>query len=284
MSSQNNHKRGESRLHFCGVPGKPCDHPSGPGNNYYTVCEPGWSSLTYAQQLTTVNPATGVASVGAVRKSYEAHHLLCVSEVKKAIITTTEKDADFADLNSIVANTEWCINAKNNMLALPMWGHTIMWYCNDFSGVSSGNEAGLFQTLGSRLIRPPFKDWPQHNYGHTGRTVDTSYNKEVEVELAKVLDAVDKAADEHENKAIEALQGKLNSLSKKMRAALKSRGTRGFGGTHLAWQTGLQNPNSAWYEPFSMAQTPTPMTFPASNTGDGMARKLVRLAQAFWKL
>lgn len=280
MSSDNKHKRGESRNHFCGVPGQPCDHPSGPGNNYYTVCAPSWAALTYAQQYTSVNQATGVATQGAIRRSCEAHHLLCVSEVKKVIVKKTEQ----TDLESIVGETHWCINSGNNMLAMPMWGHTIMWYCNDLSDVAGGDEAGLFGALGSRLIRPPFKDWPQHNYGHTGRTVDTSYNKEVEAELTQVLEGVEEAAEEHENKAIEALQGKLNSLSKKMRAQLKSRGIRGFGGTHLAWQTGLQNPISAWYEPFSMAQVPTPMTFPASNTGDGTARKLVRLAQAFWKL
>jgi hypothetical protein len=276
MSGKKKHKRGESLKHFCGVPGKPCEHPGGPGNNYYTICAPGWAALTYAQQYT----APGASTPDARPKSYEAHHLLCVSEVKKAVV----KKAKDTDLESIVKETHWCINAKTNMLAMPMWGHTIMWYCNDFSNVSSDNEAGLFQALGDRLIRPPFKDWPQHNYGHSGAEPETSYNKEVEAEMAQVLEGVEEAKEEHENKAIDALQGKLNSLSKKMRAKLKSRGTRGFGGTHLAWQTGLQNPASSWYEPFSMAQKPTPMTFPASNTGDGMARKLTRLAEAFWKL
>jgi len=280
MADESKHKRGESRNHFCGVPGKPCEHPDGPGTNYSTICEPGWAALTYAQKFTSVDKVTGALTQGAVRKSYEAHHILCVSEVKKGIVKKTEN----TDLEDIVGDTKWCINTKNNMVALPMWGHTIMWYSNNFSGIAAGNHSGLFQSLSARLIRPPFKDWPQHNYGHTGRTPDTSYNKEIESELAKVLEGVEEAKEEHRNAAIEALQGKLNSLSKKMRGQLKQRGTRGFGGTHRAWQTGLQNPTSNWYEPFSMAQTPTPMTFPASNNDDTMAGKLIRLAQAFWKL
>lgn len=269
------HKRGESRNHFCGVPGKPCEHPSGPGNNYYTVCAPAWAAMTYAQQFT----APGSSTPGAVRKSYEAHHILCVSQVKKVVVKATEN----TDLEDIVGDTHWCINDGNNMIAMPMWGHTIMWYCNDFAGVASGDESALFQTLGAQLTRPLFADLPQHNYGHSGADNDTSYNKEIEAALVKVMEGVDEAADEHATKAITALQGGLNNLSSTTRTELRDRGVRVFGGTHPAWLAGLQN-NPGWYAPFSMAKTPTPMTFPTSNTGEGMARKLVRLAQAFWKL
>src|SRR5262245_53019212 len=113
---------------FCAVKGQPCTHNGAPGNDYRKVCKPAWSNLTYAQKY--VDKDTGVNDPRP--RSYEAHHILCLAQVKKVIVKESEKN-DFTD---IVDSTEWCINDKRNMIALPMWGHTIMWYCNSFSSIA----------------------------------------------------------------------------------------------------------------------------------------------------
>src|ERR1700686_2189394 len=107
------HKRGSTLGKFCGVPG--CDH-----NDYRRVCKPAWSNLSYPQ----LNYSKETKVFYAVRRSYEAHHLLCVSQVGSVIIGGPNNKTG---IESIVNETNWCINKKENMLGMPMWGHTIMW-------------------------------------------------------------------------------------------------------------------------------------------------------------
>lgn len=255
------HKRGSSRGKFCGVPG--CDH-----NDYRRVCKPAWSNLTYPQ----MQFSRQTKQVYVVRRSYEAHHLLCVSQIGKVIVDGTEKSG----LKSIVDQTEWCINAKVNMLALPMWGHTIMWYCNGFSSIVSSSLPRIASILTDRRKTPPFEDLPQHNFGHSGRDVTTSYNKEVEERLQKVINAIEKSKLEHDDKAGK-LESLLNSMADFMRTNLKNRGMRS-GGTHSCWM----DSKPQWYAPFSMAQSPRPIPHP-KDTGEEMIQKVKRLAEALWR-
>jgi hypothetical protein len=256
------HKRGSSRGKFCGVPG--CDH-----NDYQKVCKPTWSSLRYPQtQFSKTLLKTFV-----VRRSYEAHHLLCVSQVGKVIVDGTEKSG----LKSIIDETDWCINAKVNMLAMPMWGHTIMWYCDGFKGIVPSTLPSVGSVLTDRLQAPPFKDLPQHNYGHAGRDVATSYNKEVEERLQRVVNAIEKSKLDHKEKA-DKLESLLDSMADFMRTSLKNRGLRS-GGTHTCWMES----SPQWYAPFSMAQTPRPIPHP-KDLGEEMIQKIKKLAEALWKL
>jgi hypothetical protein len=213
-------------------------------------------------------------------RSYEAHHILCLAQVKKVIVKQSEKN-DFTD---IVDSTEWCINDKHNMIALPMWGHTITWYCNSFLSIAQKSTVGrIADTTGDKLKIPPFKNLPQHNYGHSGEDVETSYNREVEARLEGVVDAVEEAKDKHLTEQIATLQSKLNTLSDEFRKKLKKRAPN----THEAWLKGRAQPNDPacdWYTSFSMAKVARPMTFPGGSVDSEMAQKILRLADALWKM
>ena len=116
---------------FCAVTG--CGHPS-----YRKVCKPEWSHLKYPE--THVSTKTGKAYT--VRKSYQAHHLLCLAEMGAVVVG----EAAERELLGIVNETKWCINKKKNMLAMPVWGHTIMWYCNDFVDVAKSEAMQSWKT------------------------------------------------------------------------------------------------------------------------------------------
>src|SRR5436189_5070912 len=94
---------------FCALRTDKCSAPctSSPASKYRENGKPAWASFTFIQ-------GTKKKSV----KEYEAHHLLCVACV-------TEMLAKKAKLKAILEQTEWCINAKPNMLGMPLWGHTI---------------------------------------------------------------------------------------------------------------------------------------------------------------
>jgi|SRR5215831_9422530 len=264
-------------FNFCAVPGEPCK-PC--GNNYRKVCKPPWSNLEFAQRFTETDKATGIKTITARERSYEAHHILCLAQVKKVIVKESEKN-DFTD---IVDSTKWCINAKRNMIALPMWGHTITWYCNSFSSIARKSTFGrIADTTGDKLKIPPFKNLPQHNYGHSGRTTSTSYNREVEDRLGTVVEAVEEAKDKHLTEQIATLQDKLNTLSDEFRDKLKGRAPD----THAAWLKGRAHPNDPicdWYKSFSMAEEARPMTFPGGSVDSEMGQKIQRLAQALWNM
>lgn len=252
------HKRGASRGQFCGTAGTPCECPK--ANNYRTVCTPYWDGQKYPQ-------------IGAFKKTiqrgYEAHHLLCVSQVEKVIVQEGQKN----DFTGIVEETEWCINDKSNMVALPMWGHTIMWYCNQFAGITPAGMKNVLSLITGNTAAPDWQNLPQHNYGHSGRDVASSYNKEVEMRLQRVVNAIEKSKKEHKDK-VGTLQTALTKLSGWFESELKNRGIRG-GGTHTNWVNGAANP--MWYLPFAMCAQPYPMPYPG-NLNSAMAQRIVRIA------
>src|SRR5262245_23742466 len=112
--------RGASREGFCGIPGRPCKHIDGSnGTDYVEVCRPSWGAWgVFRQRFTDKGVVT------SRNKEFEAHHILCVAQVEKVVVQAGQKNA----FTSIVDATQWCINAKPNMMALPLWGHTVKYY------------------------------------------------------------------------------------------------------------------------------------------------------------
>jgi len=280
MADDKKHKRGASKGLFCGTPADgECKHEDGSkGTNYYTVCKPtGWDTFTYFK------------SKKEKTKTYEAHHILCVADVERTLLKRGKKKG-FA---AIVRGTKWCINAKPNMIALPLWGHTVKWYCNSFAGLQKrflGKLSALttvMKDLAGGIAPPPFANLPQHNYSHTGQSVATSYCKEIAQRLERVVDAIEESQAKHEDK-VKDLQSKLEKLSEFMEQQLKQRGLRpsfgaDAGGTHAAWKRAVNNPeDSTWFKPFSMALKPQPIPFAGSDMDDKMANKIIRLAQKIW--
>jgi hypothetical protein len=236
------HKQTSDRIEFCRVPD--CKQ-----TNYRDVCPVPWKS--------------------------EAHHILCVAQVNKVVTSKTQ------EVQQVIDESKWCINSKKNMLALPLWGTTVMHYCNNMSGMVPGDQAGLLKGISGTLLSsvtgaPAFKNLPQHNYGHSGGTIPSSYNKEIAQKLQDWIATVDVRIKQH---AVTGnnIHDELNGMSEEMEGELKTRGTRvggttGVTGTHDAWT----NPGPTWYVPFSMAQVPKPLPFPK------MILKIVKLAQALW--
>jgi len=281
MADKKHKPRGASKGLFCGTPADgECKHEDGsPGTDYYEVCKPNdWATFTFFK------------SKKEKSKTYEAHHILCVADIERTLLKRGKKKG-FA---AIVRATKWCINAKPNMIALPLWGHTVKHYCNTFAGVSKKAELSkievvskVMQNLAGRIDAPKFKDLPQHNYSHTGQSVATSYCKEIAQRLQRVVNAIEKLQDKHDTEKADALQGKLNNLSKYMEDELKTRGKRpSFGaepGTHAAWLRAVKNPEDAtWFQPFSMAIRPQRIPFAGSDMDDKMSNKIIRLAQKIW--
>src|SRR5437868_1274957 len=99
----------------------------------------------YQKNCKDPNPATWGSFVQGrkmrVDKVFEAHHLLCVASVTQFI-------AGKKEIAEIIQQTQWCINSEKNMLAMPLWGHTIKWYCDlTASGVLTNQD-----------VPPPFQN------------------------------------------------------------------------------------------------------------------------------
>ncbi len=214
---------------------------------------------------------------GKVTWKSEAHHILCVAQVNK-VVSGVKKE-----VKKVIDESKWCINANVNMIALPIWGTTVLYYCDDFSSIKKNAVKVLKQEFNtgdlreSETKRPPFENLPQHNYGHSGKTVATSYNKEVEAKLRAWLAKVKVKVAAHKING-DGVQRDLNRMSRELRRTLRNRGkrkgcTKGQVGTHDAWK----NPSATWYKPFSMAQTPTKLPSPK------LVEKVVKIAKALWR-
>lgn len=189
-------------------------------------------------------------------KTFEAHHLLCIASV-------TQYVAEKKEIAEIIQQTQWCINAEKNMLAMPLWGHTIRWYC--------------LQNLDAP---PPFQNIPQHDYDHNSKL---GYKKaDVDTQLQKLADQIQKKKKDHEV-AVEELKTELDNLSVRFRRLLKLRGTVRSGGTHNAWTNGENMPD--WYLPFSMASTAAAdrRPYPTTDSKGTVANKIRRLVEALGK-
>lgn len=248
------HSEGVKQDQFCALRKETCPC----GNTYQTNCKdpdpnkaPKWDYFVQGRKQ-------------RVAKNYEAHHLLCIASVTQFI----GKKKEILD---IVKQTQWCINTEKNMLAMPLWGHTIKWYC----------DISLKGILKDQDEAPPFKNLPHHDYDHNSKL---GYKKaEVDTELQKLADQIQKIAKNHEV-AIKELKKELDNLSDRFRRLLRLRGTVRCGGTHNAWKNGEKRPDD-WYLPFSMASSGAAekRTFPTIDDAGTVANKIRRLVEALGK-
>ena len=251
---EDKHTRGTFKGQFCTQPAaSPCGDCPGGSTNYIDVCKSdtaGWGAYSYYQLR---------SGMKGYDKVFEAHHILCVSEVTKAFL------ADGAKVEPVVKETKWCINQRVNMIALPLWGHTVKWYCSTGSAV-----VGPIAGAGA----PAFQNLPQHNFDH-GR-----YNEEVMATCERIANRIEKSSEAHELKAKD-LKSTLDTYSKRYDAALKSRGKR-RGGTHQSWTVHAPAGDPTWCYPFSMASTGdvTSIDYPGKSFTDKLKAWVERLANS----
>ncbi|WP_341675042.1 hypothetical protein [Niveibacterium sp. SC-1] len=240
------HKRGDKKGKFCGIPGTPCEC----GNDYIKVCEPSWSFHTFRRLVRAESGTFGF------EKKFEAHHVVCVSPVSSEIIAKPKIDG-------IIRGTTWCINNKENMLAMPLWGHSVMWYCK-------------ITVAGGKLdasSAPPFADIPQHDWDHNCRD---GYTDEV---VAACKDLAAEIESEGHNVEPDDIKGALDELSSDFKSKLKSRGAR-EGGTHKQFVEG--GTSARWGHPFSMATDGkvTSKGYPVKVFDERVARWIERIKNA----
>jgi hypothetical protein len=244
------HSEGAVKNKFCSLRAETCPC----GNSYRKPCEAaaaGWDK--YAQKFKS----------SARERSHEAHHIACVAAVTGKITGNADPT-----VHNIVWNTTWCVNQADNMIALPMWGHTVSWYVDLEGGdLRQANVGGKFV---STVPAPPFADLAQHNYDHA------KYLEEVESKLIRIAARLARAVKQHPDDPASSLAGQLNDVITSYKAKLRT------SGTHAKWQLGINDRESDCYEPFSMASNPTPLVFPYK--GNEMARKVAALRDAFLKL
>lgn len=240
------HKRGAKTGEFCTAPGSSkclC------GNDYRAVCKKienkEWANFT------TMEKQKGKRRRRA-KNPFEAHHILCVSCVMKELQTKV-------GIITVVRQAKWCINKGNNMIALPLWGHTVKWYCDPDE---------------SSTKAPPFADRPQHDFDHNKKD---GYTHEVSIAVRKMANTI--KAQGH-NADPDKIVKALNKASSDFRKKLRERGERSEG-THEGWKKGTKGlPN--WYMPFSMASAAEVRKFPVRNFNEEKKAWIVRLKDAMW--
>lgn len=226
--SEGSHKRGKREGLFCTEP-KDTICGDCPGTqNYKDVCNPtSWSGHATFRRVVMRQEKNGGPFV--MDKVYEAHHILCVSPVTKELLGNE-------DIRGSIEQTQWCINKKLNMKAMPLWGHTVKWYC-------SVNSSGGF--LKSDVSAPPWENIPQHDIDHNSAE---GYTKEVRDKMKSLARKVQDA--DHKLKG-QSLADLLDDAARDFDAELAARGSRKEG-THNAWGLALQG-DEEWAHPFSMA-------------------------------
>jgi hypothetical protein len=225
MADDDKHEKIGKIKDFCPVAGKPCKCPQ--ANNYRDNCEPNWGEDWQFAQGTT----------GKSKGDWQAHHVLSIS-----CVNWLPNDPEArAALKRVLEVTVWCINNKENMLAMPMFGMTVMHYTDV--------EACAWHIVGEDFQAPPFKNIPQHDFEHN---TTGGYCTEVKAEIAKLWDQISEAVEEH-LKAKEGIAQRLKDMSTDWKfKLLMERGLR-HGGTQNGWEMGIKSPESDWYLPFSMA-------------------------------
>jgi len=204
----------------------------------------------------------------AIQRTPEAHHVLPVASVTANITANTNIREE------VVKNTEWHINDKANMIALPLFEMTFAHYL-----VNHDPDKGI------PIPPPPFQGLPMHNYGHA------AFQKEVDDALKEVAHDAETNIQNHEE-ASKTLLEAMNKQRDFFKPRLAKRGKRGKG-THLEFLNAagvdeygkeFSGDASEWYIPFSMAEDPDPRPFPEAPGKSGLAKKLKDLmdAMAAW--
>jgi hypothetical protein len=247
-------ERGAKKEEFCAEPGKPCDCE----NNYYTICDPGWTNYTYPQFVNRQpNPYT-------YQERYEAHHIVCVSSIMTQLY-------DKPEVQRVVLQTVWCINNSVNMKAMPLFGHTVQYYC-------SIGPSALRRFIRGDIDPPDFANIPQHDWDHDG---DKCYLEEVDDAVRELASQIEKVENDPEHQYTgDDLAYELGELSKGFRKKLYDRGQRN-GGTHDSWQEGRDVDGSTkWCRPFSMASTANLKGFPVPKFNSAVQEWVDRIAKA----
>lgn len=256
------HERGATAGEFCTCPNESlCKDCGGHGikKNYRAICEPDWSDHTFERRVKKKgHKAT------AFKKEYEAHHILCVAPVTEQLLGEPK-------LVPLVKKSKWCINNELNMTAMPLWGHTVKWYCS-LEDEDDDDYGELEEGVGA----PPFKNIPQHDFDHNTKM---GYTFEVAEAMAGIANQLEEAKDVHKLPA-GSLVEELNDHSKHFASELKDRGKR-KGGTHKAWGLALKG-DAKWCLPFSMATEAevTRVGFPAKDFKGKLDKWIKRIAEA----
>jgi hypothetical protein len=163
------------------------------------------------------------------RPGCQAHHILCCASVNKGLVATPK-------IKPILRQTKWCINAPHNMLAMPVWGATVKYYCT----------TRAFKVLPGG---PPFANLPQHNWDHN---IADGYTDEVTKMLRGLGQDIMAAKHASEEQDIAA---DLDDYTTHFHSQLNYRGGR-KSGTDQAWKDAIASDGAVgteWYLPFSMA-------------------------------
>jgi hypothetical protein len=216
---------------FCALRQAPCGCPR--STNYIKNARdkaPGWADYAFLRRNYM---KTG--DVKTIEKKPEAHHILCTSSVRNFLIGN-------AQVLPLIRETKWCVNQTPNVRPMPLWGHTVLHYCNVQPGQPRGKKAEP---------QPPlFVNIPQHDIDHN---TQLGFRFDVDEDIRYLANQVEKAMEVHQIDP-EDIKGALDDLSKKYDDVLTTRGTRQRG-THAAWLDAMGDANPRWYEPFSMAGT-----------------------------
>ena len=253
------HKARDYNIQFCTVPSESKCTDCTETKNYREVCKPGWGGFTFERLI------KGESAPG---KQYEAHHIVCVSPATAELLGNPK-------VRGPVEATKWCINNGVNMMAMPVWGHTVKWYCS-FNSVAGVIKAAFRQDPGE----PPFKNIPAHDIDHN---IEGGYTHEIRDDLKRIAKEIEKKGHQMEG---QPLVTALNNLANRYEKILVSgEGARGGrkGGTHKGWELGAKEPSDPqWLHPFSMAKTPrvSDMGFPARNFDEKLAAWIDRIANA----
>jgi hypothetical protein len=218
-----------------------------------------WSKTTFARRVKMKKASDSFT----FQKEPEAHHLVCCAPVREFLI-------DDAGIATVIKATAWCINNKDNMKPMPLWGHTIQHYCT--TATATATAAPSFKAV---VAAPAFKNIPQHDFDHNGKC----YIVEIEEDVKAVAATVKKNKSKH-TVAVQALKTDLDGLSKKWGGELDTRGKRGAGGsTHAAWLAAKAGSTANWCLPFSMAIAAKvkPRAFPAQTSA-----WMKRIRDAIW--
>lgn len=231
----------------------------GGGCDYPTNCDP--PHVTWA---TTAKPWKNDKG----QTEWEAHHILCVEAVTRYRLVKAYSADEKKNIDAVYRKTEWCINQKPNMIALP-------------------RKMVYREYAESRGLNLPCHCW-DHN-------IADGYIDDVREQIhlriwQKIREAV---ADEVQCKlAKDVVVKELQDLADKFREILKQRGKRKAGngaGTLAAWtESEKDSPAPQWWYPFSMARDAVAANRPANTFGKPKWSAKARLdaqrskRRAFW--
>ncbi|HEY1755870.1 MAG TPA: hypothetical protein VGG72_10775 [Bryobacteraceae bacterium] len=195
------------------------------------------------------------------RSGCQAHHILCVSSINDGLVATPK-------IKPILRQTKWCINAAKNMVAMPVWGATVEYYCT-----INPVRSAFSQVRGG----PEFVDICQHNWDHN---TTNGYTQEVTEVLVRV--GVKIVARKHKGED-QDVAAELDEYSSDFRSKLRDRGVR-KGGTHTAWKDAKKADGAVgtgWYMPFSMARAAmaTERSFPLKSDSTSVTDWISNIAK-----